>query len=208
MPGTEGTQTQGTEGTQAQQQTQVTGISEERVKELIAAAQPAIDKGVQQKESAVLKSFFSQQGLTEEEATAAMTAYKQSKQTAAQQEKDRVANMQKENEALKAQILQGKITTTLSAKATELGVNPTKISYLQRLADLKDVTNDKGEIDEAKIKTAIEAVLKDFPELKATSGGTGSGSGFVQVGGKGGSEEPANEALNKMRQAMGLKPMK
>lgn len=207
MPGTEGTQgtqAQGAEGTQAQQ-TQTAGISEERVLELIAAAQPAIDKGVQQKESAVLKSFFAQQGLTEEEVTAAMTAYKQSKQTAAQKEKEDADNMKKENEQLKAQILQSKIDSVVLAKATELGIDASKVSYVQKLAELKDIVNDKDEIDEAKVKSALEDVLKNVPEFKAASAGASTG---FQIGGKGGSQEPANEALNKMRQAMGLKPVK
>lgn len=65
--------------------------------------------------------------------------------------------------------------------ANDLGVKADKLAYVLKLADLSGVTvNDDGEPDAVAIKAAIEAVLKDLPELK-----TGSKQGDSQMGGGG-----------------------
>ena len=46
--------------------------------------QSMIDKGVQQKENAILKSYFEQQGMSEDEIKTAIGDYKSKKQTQAQ----------------------------------------------------------------------------------------------------------------------------
>ena len=59
--------------------------------------------------------------------------------------------------------------------AASLGVKPERIDYAVRLADLSGVdVDDDGEPDTREIKLALEAVLKDLPELK--------GDGKVTVG--------------------------
>ena len=155
----------------------------------------ALERGTAQKENAIMKSFFDQQGISEEDAKQLISDFKA--QRAAKQ-----TDLQKENEQLKAQILQGKVDTAISKAATELGIAAANVPYVTKLADLTGATNDKGEVDSKKIKEALEKVLTDIPAFKATE--TNTGKGF-QVGGKGADPDKVDEAEKKLRAAFGLK---
>lgn len=61
--------------------------------------------------------------------------------------------------------------------------------------------NDKGEIDSAKVKEAIEKVLEDVPAFKAEA----KQSGFTKVGAGGSGGGDAESELEKsMKSIMGL----
>ena len=107
-----------------------------------------INKGTQSKENAILKSYFEQQGMSQEDITQAIKDFKTNKQAKAQQEADNLSNLQKENEQLKAQILQDKVNNIANQQALKLGLEANVTPYVIKLADLSKVTNDKGEIDE------------------------------------------------------------
>lgn len=158
--------------------------------------QQMIDNRTERAEKAVLNSYFQQLGLTDDEAKQALEAFKT-------QKAEKGTNLQKENEQLKAQILQGKVDTAISKAATELGIAAANVPYVQKLADLTGATNDKGEVDAAKIKSALEKVLTDVPAFKATAE-DGKEKGF-QVGGKGSNTDKADEAEKRLRAAFGLK---
>lgn len=153
----------------------------------------AIARGITQKERSVANGFLKEAGLTEEEAKKAFEAYKSQKTKQAEEEAARQSNLQKENEQLKAQILQGKVDATLNKVANELGVKAESISYLSKLADLSKITNDKGEVDEGLVKQSVETVLKDFPMLKGTDE---ANSGFVPFGGSSNGSGGGNPAGN------------
>lgn len=87
--------------------------------------------------------------------------------------------MRLENQQLKAQILNSNIDSKLTSLAAKEGVQAEKIPFLLKLADRTGIANDKGEIDEAKAKSSLEAVLKAFPDFKATSQ---NNNGFQQIG--------------------------
>ena len=70
------------------QQTQAT-IDYDKLAEII-------NKGTQSKENAILKSYFEQQGMSQEDITQAIKDFKTNKQTKAQQEADNLSNLQKE----------------------------------------------------------------------------------------------------------------
>ena len=112
-------------------------------------------------EDSVLKGYFKQQGLTPEEMTEAIATYKADK--AAKTPDINALNdqiTQANNRALQAEIqLQA---MTMSA---EIGVPVNKMSYLIKMADLKEVVKD-GAVDSERLKEALTAVLKDVPELK------------------------------------------
>lgn len=154
----------------------------------------AIARGLAQKERSVANGFLKEAGLSEEDAKQAFAAFKAQKAKQAEEEANKQANLQKENEQLKAQILQGKVSTALSKVANELGVKAESVAYLSKLADLSKVTNDNGEVDEGLVKQSVEAVLKDFPMLKGTNG---ANSGFVPVGGSGSSGGNPSEPSTK-----------
>ena len=181
--------------TQATQQTTAPEIDYGKIEAMI-------NKGTQQKENAILKSFFEQQGMTEDEVKTAISSYKAEQGKKAEEQKTAYANMQAENEQLKAQILQNNI----NAKATDIGLDrggdKNAVAYLIKIADLSKAVNEKNEISEEAIKNAFEEVLKNVPALKAS---TNSNNGF-KVGAD--SQQQENDRTNMLRKVAGLPPLK
>ena len=161
-----------------------------------------INKGSQQKENAILKSYFEQQGMTEDEVKSAVAEYRANKQKQADEQKNAYANMQAENEQLKAQILQSNINAKATDIGLDMGVDKNAVGYLIKMADLSKAVNEKNEISEEAIKNAFEEVLKDVPALKAS---TNSNNGF-KVGAD--SQQQENDRTNMLRKVAGLPPLK
>ena len=66
--------------------------------------QSMIDKGVQQKENAILKSYFEQQGMSEDEIKTAIGDYKSKKQTQAQAQAGELTKLQNANTELQSRL--------------------------------------------------------------------------------------------------------
>ena len=181
--------------TQATQQTTAPEIDYGKIEAMI-------NKGTQQKENAILKSFFEQQGMTEDELKTAISSYKAEQGKKAEEQKTAYANMQAENEQLKAQILQNNINAKATDIGLDMGVDKNAVAYLIKMADLSKVVNEKNEISEEAIKNAFEEVLKDVPALKAS---TNSNNGF-KVGAD--SQQQENDRTNMLRKVAGLPPLK
>ena len=162
-------------------------------------------------EKSALKSFFQQQGLTEEEANAAIAEYKKTKAEKAEASKnDAKAQAERADAAeKKAQEAIAKASAVLikanaQIQAANLGVKSNKLDYVVKMADLTKISiDDDGNPDEAAIKSAVEQVLKDVPELKDTK----ESSGF-KIGADGDKGTGDEEEDNKMRRALGLSPKK
>ena len=161
-----------------------------------------INKGTQQKENAILKSFFEQQGMTEDEVKTAISSYKAEQGKKAEEQKIAYANMQAENEQLKAQILQNNINAKATDIGLDMGVDKNAVGYLIKMADLSKAVNEKNEISEEAIKNAFEEVLKNVPALKAS---VNSNTGF-KVGADNVQQE--NDKTNMLRKVAGLPPLK
>ena len=183
------------QGAQATQQVQAPEIDYGKIEAMI-------NKGTQQKENAILKSFFEQQGMTEDEVKTAITSYKTEQEKKAEEQKNAYANMQAENEQLKAQILQSNINAKATDIGLDMGVDKNAVAYLIKMADLSKVVNEKNEISEEAIKNAFEEVLKNVPALKAS---TNSNNGF-KVGAD--SQQQENDRTNMLRKVAGLPPLK
>ena len=181
--------------TQATQQTTAPEIDYGKIEAMI-------NKGTQQKENAILKSFFEQQGMTEDEVKTAISSYKAEQGKKAEEQKTAYANMQAENEQLKAQILQNNINAKATDIGLDMGVDKNAVAYLIKMADLSKVVNEKNEISEEAIKNAFEEVLKNVPALKAS---TNSNNGF-RVGAD--SQQQENDRTNMLRKVAGLPPLK
>lgn len=181
--------------TQATQQTTAPEIDYGKIEAMI-------NKGTQQKENAILKSFFEQQGMTEDEVKTAISSYKAEQGKKAEEQKNAYVNMQAENEKLKAQILQNNINAKATDIGLDMGVDKNAVAYLIKMADLSKVVNEKNEISEEAIKNAFEEVLKDVPALKAS---TNSNNGF-KVGAD--SQQQENDRTNMLRKVAGLPPLK
>ena len=193
MADTENTQAQGTQ--QVTQQAAAPEVDYGKIEAIV-------NKGSQQKENAILKSYFEQQGMTEEEAKTAIKAYKANKQKQADDQKNAYENMQRENEQLKAQILQSNINAKATDIGLDMGVDKNAVPYLVKMADLSKAVNEKNEISEEEIKKAFEEVLKNVPALKAS---TNSNTGF-KVGADNNQSE--NDRTNMLRKVAGLPPLK
>lgn len=192
-----GNNTQVTPQPQAQQTQQVTAPEIDYGK-----IEAMINKGSQQKENAILKSYFEQQGMTEDEVKSAVAEYRANKQKQADEQKTAYANMQAENEQLKAQILQSNINAKATDIGLDMGVDKNAVGYLIKMADLSNAVNEKNEISEEAIKNAFEEVLKNVPALKAS---VNSNTGF-KVGADNVQQE--NDKTNMLRKVAGLPPLK
>ena len=181
--------------TQATQQTTAPEIDYGKIEAMI-------NKGSQQKENAILKSYFEQQGMTEDEVKSAVAEYRANKQKQADEQKNAYANMQAENEQLKAQILQSNINAKATDIGLDMGVDKNAVGYLIKMADLSKAVNEKNEISEEEIKNAFEEVLKNVPALKAS---VNSNTGF-KVGAD--SVQQENDKTNMLRKVAGLPPLK
>lgn len=80
------------------------------------------------------------------------------------------------------------------------GINEKKVTRAVRLVEKKNVLDKDGELDQSKLETEIEDLLKDFPELITKTEEEKKGFKF----GDDGKEEQKDE-LSEMRKIMGLK---
>lgn len=165
--------------------------------------QSMIDKGTQQKENAILKSYFAQQGMTEDEIKSAIGDYKAKKQTQAQEQNNAYAKLEEANKALQAKLTEELLSKQAFNDCLDLGVDKNTIPYVIKSADFKDAIDEKGEIKADKVREVIEQVLKDVPAFKGTSK---DDKGFKI--GVGGEDDDATEQENALRKAFGLAPKK
>lgn len=149
-------QPQNTGGQEAQQSA---GIDYDKI-------QSMLDTATAKKENAVLKSYFQQQGLSEDEISQAITTFKQNKQQQASRQQDANASLQ--NEVATAKKLAEQAQTELAAAkvAVSLGIDAKTLPYVLKMADFSNIKDDSGKISEDSIKAALEQVLKDVPALR------------------------------------------
>lgn len=161
--------------------------------------QEMIDTATAKKENAVIKDYFVQQGLSENELHQAIAAYKKSKEQQSEQRQNANTELQNEVAAAKNEAKQSQIELVATMTAVTLGVDAKTIPYLVKLADFSKAVGNDGKISEDSIKAALEQVLKDVPALKPTQG---ANSGF-QLGAPGGNNSnQANE--DALKRAFGL----
>ena len=165
--------------------------------------QSMIDKGVQQKENAILKSYFEQQGMSEDEIKTAIGDYKSKKQTQAQEQAGELTKLQNAYTELQSRLTNELLSKQAFNDCLDLGVDKNTIPYVIKSADFKDAIDDKGEIKADKVREAVEQVLKDVPAFKGTSNDD-KGIKF----GVSGEQDDATEQENALRKAFGLSPKK
>lgn len=154
--------------------------------------QAMIDKGTQQKENAILKSYFQQQGLSADEMKQAIAAFKQQKAESTPDVNAMQAQLQ-QSQALTHRAMLEKDATL---EAIALGLDTKQVPYILKMADLSNVTGEDGKVKDGAIKEAINKVLEDFPQLKPQKQ---ENKGFQQVGAGGGNQNSTNieDALKK-----------
>lgn len=137
-------------------------------------------------EDTVLKNYFKQQGLSQEEATQAMQQFKEQK-----------AKNTPDVESIQAQLTQAQTLAQKEAlekaavlEAVGLGLDAKTIPYILKMADFQEAVGQDGKIDNETLKNAINKVLEDIPQLKPTQE---QSRGF-QIGGAGGQQQQTSQS--------------
>ena len=159
----------GQQGSQNNQQS--AGVDYDRLQEMINTA-------TAKKENAVIKDYFMQQGLSENELHQAITAFKQSKEQQANAQQNANASLQNEVAAAQKDAEQARIELAATQVAMTLGIEAKTVPYVLKMADFSKAKGTDGKISEDNVKAALEQVLKYVPALKPS---TENNEGF-QIG--------------------------
>lgn len=120
-------------------------------------------------EDQVLKGYFKQQGLSAEEMASAIDMFKKDKASKVPNV-DELKGQISEKDTLIAEAnkkwLDAETTLEAYRIAPSLGVDPTTLPYVLKMADTSKVIKD-GKVDADALKESINEVLKDLPQLKA-----------------------------------------
>lgn len=135
------------------------------------------------KEDTALKAYFKQQGLSQEEAEAAMATFKAEK---AKKTPDAGA-IQAQNAQLQEQLMQSQVQNAAQLAAMTIGLDAKSIPYVLKMADLSAVVKD-GKIGQEAVTAAINKVLEDVPALKPQTAAAG-GFTATKVGAAGSSDQ-------------------
>lgn len=153
-------------------------------------------------EDTVLKNYFKQQGLSQEEAAQAIAAFKQQK---AQSQPDvsalqgQLTDVQTQLSQAQAAAQQAQIENAATMMAVSLGMDAKTIPYVLKMADLSKVMGQDGKINDEAMKSALNQVLEDVPALKPQAKGS---SGFVQVGAAGGKPPQGSDGPISLKDAV------
>ena len=129
-----------------------------------------------------------------EEAKKILNAFKFTKQDT---KTDELSILKQQAEKSMLDVVNLRIENALLVK----GVDSSKSSRMMRLVDKKTILDESGNIDNSKLNTEIEEILKDFPELSKKS----EEKGFI-IGGDGKETEKEKiDPLDKLKKAMKLK---
>ena len=160
-----------------------------------AKIQQMLDGTLAAKEDTALKAYFKQQGLSQQEAEQAMSAFKEQK---AKNQPD-VGAMQAQLSQAQAAAEQAQIQSVATMEAVSLGIEPKTIPYVLKMADMSKVVGQDGAINTEEVKNALNKVLEDVPALKPQ---TVQASGFTKVGTPGASQQPTSD--DALKAAFGL----
>lgn len=148
-------------------------------------------------EDTVLKSYFKQQGLSQDEMNQAIQAFKQQK---AANQPD-VGTLQQQASQAQAEAKQAQLQAAATMAAVGLGLDAKVIPYVIKMSDFSQAVGQDGKINEETVKNALNKVLEDVPALKPQTTGTG---GFVQIGAAGGNQQSSGATDDVLKAAFGL----
>lgn len=161
---------QGTGTQQPGQQIQAPQFDYQKLADIISGKQSVA-------EDTVLKNYFKQQGLSQDEMNQAIAAFKQQK---AANQPD-VGALQTQATQAQQQAQQAIIERDAYLLAAELGVDLKTMPYVLKMADLGTVVGEDGKVAQDKLKEALNKVLEALPQLKQQAN---SSAGF-QIGASG-----------------------
>lgn len=158
-----------------------------------AKIQQMLEGTLAAKEDVALKAYFKQQGLSQQEAEQAMSAFKQQK---AANQPD-VGAIQAQLAQAQAAAQEAQIQSAATMAAVSLGIDAKTIPYVLKMADLSQVVGQDGKINEETVKAELNKVLEAVPALKPQAAGA---TGFTQIG-IGGNPSPQSQQTTSSQQA-------
>lgn len=162
-----------------------------------------LDAILEKRSDGLAKSALKDNGIEESEIADIVKAYREQKQTKANEQATALTDAQKTIADLQKQIADRTLDDAFSAAAIELGVDAKQVPYVSRLAVRDGVLGSDNQPDVEKVKAAINKVLEDVPALKASAN---ANKGFVPVGAKtGDGADSGEDAAKKLRSYFGLK---
>lgn len=162
-----------------------------------------LDAILDKRSDGLAKSALKDNGIDESEIAEIVKAYRENKQTKANEQAEALTTAQGRVTELEKQIADRDISDALSTAALELGVDAKQLSYVSRLANKDGLLGDDGKPNMEKVKEAINQVLEDVPALKTPAD---ANKGFQPVGSKGGDGAGSGEdEEKKLRSYFGLK---
>lgn len=170
--------------------------------EQMAAIDKIASERSQRAEQSALRSYFQQQGLTDEQAAEAIKTYKETVKSKLSPEAEaQIAAADKRAAEALAQANGVLIQAEARMQSTSLGIRPDRIDAVFEQAKLNEVKVKDGKVDADGVKKALEAVLTRFPEWKVEAQQPG-----FRVGGDGNNNQGPDDSA--MRRAFGLPPKK
>lgn len=153
-------------------------------------------------EDTVLKNYFKQQGLSQEEVSQAIATFKGEK---AKRTPD-VGALQNELTTKNAALKDALVNQQATMEAVTLGLDAKTIPYVVKLADMSKAVNDDGTVNAEEIKKALEKVIADVPQFKGTvqQPANNDNVGGFQIGG-GAGNAGNNNSEDELRRIFGIK---
>lgn len=162
-----------------------------------------LDEILEKRANGLAKSVLKENGVDESEIADIVKAYREQKQSKANDQASALSDAQNQIAALTKQLNDRAIDDAFSSAALELGVDAKQLPYVTRLASKDGILGADNKPDAEKVKAAINKVLEDVPALKASAN---ANQGFVPVGAKtGDGAGSGEEAEKKLRAYFGLK---
>ncbi len=192
------TNAQATAQTQATQQTPQATSQTPNYEEIFGKLDAILDK----RSEGLAKSALKDNGISADEISDIVKAYREQKQSRANEQSTALSTAQSRVAELEKQIADRVVDDALTAAALESGIDPKQLPYITRLAEREGILGEDGKPDTEKVKAAIGKILEDIPALKASAS---SAQGFQTVGNKTGGNASDEESEKKLRSWFGLK---
>lgn len=131
-----------------------------------------INRSNQREESKILKSYFAQQGLNEDEVKEAIATYKDTKKQEKQNKDDeysklleRIQELEKVNKEKDLAISRNNLTSTTKELLKSMELKDKAITLFNKTIDESKAIKEDGTIDSDYVKKAMEDFKKEYPEF-------------------------------------------
>jgi hypothetical protein len=100
--------------------------------------------------------------------------------TELQKAQELAAKASKERDELISSLNHKAKVSELKLQALSMGIKPDRVDYVLKLVDADGLEVKDGQVDAKAVESALNKVIKDFPELKGVVGSSKAGQDFSQ----------------------------